>query len=479
MRPVTVICTVILVAAPALGFAQDKPSPIAATPTRQIVAPETETLVLIQATPKAVCTLNQTTVKKRHPQYDADDRGIVRFYATARTGAQPITVHLECRGEDGSATNYPIDLRVGAPDALLKKPETVETPPVGKLLPPIQGDPMALSNKDLIARGYPPRPDPVAAPSRYALWLTIVSRPFTIVDPRSVPHPGVYHAPTTVEFPRLNSPALALPPPAMQHFFNNANSNTWSGAYITKPAGQYYLIEAVWHVPSVDYSLPDSPLHAVAAEWVGLDNNPNDLVQAGSWSESYNFGPWSFPNYYMWFESLPATEMSTPNFPISPGDEVFVMVFIADSSGETLFSDGNLTPADDKVWFIFGNWTYSTLYYSNALPRPSTFTGSTAEFIMERPCYGSSPSNCTPYPLAAFGFAIMSYGWYGDSAYADNINTEAWALPCNGTPPKEGSINYLNMENRADGDLLAVPFSLFPSSPSEPCNILWLWLNYQ
>jgi hypothetical protein len=72
MKPVTVICTVILVAAPALGFAQEKPYPIAATPTRQIVAPETETLVLIQATPKAVCTLNQTTVKKRHLQYDAD-----------------------------------------------------------------------------------------------------------------------------------------------------------------------------------------------------------------------------------------------------------------------------------------------------------------------------------------------------------------------------------------------------------------------
>jgi hypothetical protein len=41
MKPVTVICTVILVAAPALGFAQEKPYPIAATPTRQIVAPET------------------------------------------------------------------------------------------------------------------------------------------------------------------------------------------------------------------------------------------------------------------------------------------------------------------------------------------------------------------------------------------------------------------------------------------------------
>jgi hypothetical protein len=41
--------------------------------------------VLIQATPKAVCTLNQTTVKKRHLQYDADDRGIVRFYVSGAT----------------------------------------------------------------------------------------------------------------------------------------------------------------------------------------------------------------------------------------------------------------------------------------------------------------------------------------------------------------------------------------------------------
>jgi Peptidase A4 family len=375
-------------------------------------------------------------------------------------------------------TNYPIDLRVGTPDASLKKPERIEASPVGKLLPPLEGDPMALSNKDLIARGYPPRPDPVAAPSRYALWLKIVSRPFTIVNPRSVPHPGVYHAPTTVEFPRLNSPAFALPPPAMQHSFNNAPKNTWSGAYITQPAGQYYLIEAVWHVPSVDYSLPDSPYAAAAAEWVGLDNAINDLVQAGSRSDSVNLGFWAFPIYYMWLESLPAPESSIPSLPISPGDEVFVWVFIADSSGETLFSDGNLTSADDKVWFYIADFTNNTSY-SNALPRPSTFTGSTAEFIMERPCYGSGPSNCTPYALAAFGFSIMSHGWYADSAFADNINTLAWPLPCNGIPPKEGRAIYFTMQNPADGDLLAYPFSVFPSSLSEPCSILWVWLNYQ
>src|ERR1039458_1516683 len=75
----------------------------AAAPTQQTLFPEEETLLTIQTTPKAVCILGHATEKGLHLQFDADDRGVVRIHVAARTGAQPIAVRLDCKGEDGHA----------------------------------------------------------------------------------------------------------------------------------------------------------------------------------------------------------------------------------------------------------------------------------------------------------------------------------------------------------------------------------------
>ncbi|MGO9235077.1 MAG: hypothetical protein ACLP4V_13785 [Methylocella sp.] len=112
----------------------------------------------------------------------------------------------------------------------------------GTLRPPLDGDRLALSNQELVARGYPPRPDPDKAPSHYARWLRQVSRPVTRVDPRKVPHPGVTFArsqQTRQSSPQLRSPTLPLPPPLVRPLFNS-NWNTWSGAHLTNPDAQFF-----------------------------------------------------------------------------------------------------------------------------------------------------------------------------------------------------------------------------------------------
>jgi hypothetical protein len=437
------------------------------------ILPETETLISIQTTPGAVCSLSHPQIKGQSLQLDADDDGIVRFHAKAAAGAKPIELHLESKGGGGSKIRHTIELRSGprAPGAETIKAAATPARKKGKVRPALQGDPLALPNRELVKKGYPPRPNPVKNPARYARWLRIVSEPFTIVSDRTVPHPGVsfgHPQPRAV----LQSPTLPLPPPMLGTMFNS-NSSIWSGAYLTNPSAQFFWIEAEWYVPRV-FAASGGPVYSAASEWIGLDNGGSDLFQSGSDSECWNlpgiFGGWTFTNYWMWIESLPSAASGVPNFAISPGDHVSVDIFVADQDGTTWFANGEnggLTPADNSVWFMLANYTQNESFWGT-LPTAPGYTGTTAEFIVERPTV-----NGNVVPLALFAVTTMFNCWYGDSEYGDR----SWRLGLNGSSPFDANLTYINMQNSADGNLLAFPISVpDPNSPGG-AEIIWLWTN--
>jgi hypothetical protein len=466
--------------------------------------PGSETLVVVETSPHASCVLRHDEIKDRTMRLDADETGNVRFHVRAPHGSNAITVHLDCTGEDGGTTRHSVEIRG---DPHYNPAATPEEGAAGSRAPasthpPLAGDPLAPTNRELISRGYPPRPDPVAAPGRYARWLKKVSRPITRVNPKKVARPDVSFAraktraeafsPTLPVPPpatgkhrvEVFSPTLPLPPPLVRPMFNN-NSLTWSGAQLTNPVGQFFWIQADWPVPGV-FAFPGSPPYSAAAEWVGLDNSATDLFQSGTDSECWViplFGTWVFTNYWMWIEDLPWAPWGLPNFPLSPGDEISVDIFLADQFGTTWFQNGEegnggLTPADNNVWFMIYNTTKGLSYWGT-LPAPansygglrsSGYTGSSAEFIIERP---TDLSTGNAFPLAAFGVAVMQGCWYGDSEYG----TRGWVLPPAGSTPFDATLTYLNMTN-SSGGLLALPLSLpDPSTPGDS-EILWLWLNY-
>ena len=449
-----------------------------------IILPEVETLLSIQTAPNAVCHLRHDEVKDHHLQLDADDRGVVRFHAKAPKGSQTIELHLDCTGEDGKKTTYTIALRGDTCPGAQTSANEAEALSAGKERAPLHGDLLALSSRELVKRGYPPRPDPAMSPARYARWARRVSQPFTLVKPRQVPHPGVSFAGPRMQRrpqlpPKLASPTLPLPPPIVRSMFN-ASSNTWSGAFVTNPAAQFFWIEADWRVPGV-FSVPNGPIYSAAAEWIGLDNSGTDLFQAGTDSECFYFFGWTFTNYWMWIETLPFAPWGLPNFPISPGDSVSVDIFVADQYGNTWFqneSNGGLTPADNNVWFMIYNYSKGLSYWGTLPTGPENlgglqstgYTGTAAEFIVERP---TDLNSGNPYPLALFGLAVMDSCWYGDSEYG----LRPWRLGADGSTPFDGNLTYLNMQDSAN--LLALPISLpDPTSPGG-YEIMWLWVNYQ
>lgn len=164
-----------------------------------------------------------------------------------------------------------------------------------------------------------------------------------------------------------------------------------------------------------------------------------------------------------------------------PGDSVSVDIYVADQNGDTHFKDGRnggLTSADNNVWFMLYNYsqgasfwgTLGTAAYSKGGLRSTPFTGSTAEFVIERP----SDDNSNPYPLAAFGVASMNSCYYGDALYGNNY---PWHLGANGPTPFDGNLTYINMVNDATHHTLAFPISLPDQDNPGGYMILWIWTD--
>jgi hypothetical protein len=260
----------------------------------------------------------------------------------------------------------------------------------------------------------------------------------------------------------------------------NGNSDNWSGAFLAQPINQFSHIQADWFVPGV-FASPGAPSYSAAAVWIGFDDSGTDLYQSGTDSECVFFPwfNWVFTNYWIWIETLPFAPWGVPNFPVAPGDSISLDIFIADENGQTWYQNGNwggLTPQDNSVWFMLYNNTRYLSYWGTLPTAPQTldgtsstgFTGTTAEFIIERPLYNGSEA-----ALANFGLAVMQGCWYGDAQYGD----QAFPLGQDGSSPFDGNLSYWNMQNAANGDLLDIAISAADPT-SSGAEIIWIWTNY-
>ena len=469
-------------------------SDIKLTRSHHTVVPGVETPFSIHTYPGAVCHLFHDEFRDQRLQLDADDNGVVRFHLRALRNWKPVEIHLQYAGEGGASARHTLAIRGDNEHGAPISPNHVAASPAGSLRPALEGDPMALSNQELLARGFPRRPDPNRSPGPYARWQRIVTRPYTVVSSRRVPHPGVSFssAPRTL---REESPTLPLPPPhpaltlgvpaieLPRHLIRamfNSSSSIWSGATLTKPITEFCAIQADWNVPAV-IAFGDAPIYSAAAEWIGLDNSATDLFQSGTDSECLYLAPFGLvaTNYWMWIERLPFFPSSVPGLSVSPGDSMTVYIFVANQSGITSFQDGKLIPFDNSVWFQIYNNTQQ-LQYWGTLPASAVtvdgqgstpFTGSTAEFIVERPT-----ANNGPVPLAFFMMALMSNCCYQDAAFGDDL----LPLAADGSVPADGSsLAYLNMKNPATNHVLDGAFGFAPPDSGDPAVISWIWTAYQ
>jgi hypothetical protein len=373
------------------GWAQNRPPARLAPEKHLTIPPGAETPVVLRTEPDAACDLHAAGVNdpSQTMRLYANVEGYVRFHFTPNQGIQDAYLQLDCTTQQ-AVTTHPLHLRIdGSPTADMPAPEASVPAPAGSKVRPALTDEAArqLSDEDIIAQGYPPRPNAAESPEAYAKWLDRVSRPMTIVPPHSVKRSDISHLPRT---------AIAGP---------NTSSN-WSGFVAQGSNGSYRLAQGEWTVPSVlgevkivyEGRLPTvvTGPQTYSALWVGLDgNNTKDLVQAGTEQNAQSlplFG--TATSYFAWTEVCSLESGCQPMqevLSVGPNDGMDVSVYVGDSAG-------NLDPSGGYAWFYVYVYTATSaqgMSFPTSLGTGFGFTGNSAEWIMERPyitALGNNPN---------------------------------------------------------------------------------------
>jgi hypothetical protein len=369
-------------------------------------------------------------------ELDTDDAGAASFYFTPVYAIADSKFFLNCQGWSGGSGTYPVEMT-----ASTDVPALVAPPPrtTGYMRPALTGDPLAPTNEELVAAGYPPRPDPVQTPSGYQTWLKLVSQPAAQAAVKLVPS-------------KRRADAI--------------NTTGHAGYAVHRTGTHYYSIAwADWTVPSLnsDYGHQD-----YASFWLGLGGyygQGDDMWQGGLEHDVLCLGGGCTRTTFPWVELVTFTPqvptqtgrccgmVGFDGFPFNTYDEVAVELWFQDANGNVPAT----LPSSPLYawWFIenastsppiysmdYGGWWYidSDGYWEAARDPNShvqndgrvpsfmvnTVTGQSAEWIVERPQVPAS--NCPR--LAAFSntlmMDVMSYdGAAGWLYYGSQSNTKA------------------------------------------------------
>jgi hypothetical protein len=365
----------------------------------------------------------------------ANADGYVRVHVSAKQETQEdARVQLDCTS-GGKVTAYPLRLRAASSvsDDMPAPQSSVPALKGSRVLPALtDADAQLLTDQNLIARGYPIRPDAVASPDTYAKWLDLVARPITLLPSHSVSRSDISHHQQDVQAGLEKGP-------------------NWSGYEAHGKKRTYMAVQGEWNVPQIVFG--ESGYTTYSAFWVGLDGDGlSDLVQAGTEQDYVDIWPFSFASYSAWTELLPnqPTEQDVSLSP-NPGDDIFVSVWIGDSSGFVKQNGG-------YGWFYLYDKTQGQAVQIATSLSGTYFNGEEAEWIMERPTVGGTYAELSGYviTLMANAYALPTKGAWKESSKAANRQLYM----------------YNQDINHPDNDLLSI------SSVAGPNAMFFNWVNF-
>jgi hypothetical protein len=336
----------------------------------------TSTPIVLMTSPGAMCDLHaegEDGPEKSLTVY-ANLDGYLKFVAKATQESDDHRqVLLDCSDATGKVTRYPVSVRVASsPTADMPAPLAKAPTPQGATIRPAltEEEQQTLSNDELASRGYPERPDALASPDRYAFWRKRVSRSFTMLPPHHADSGKSHHV--------------------MQAA---ADSNVWSGYVSTSSPKSYSAVFGTWNVPELVAHYSSSPTYSLF--WVGLDGfNLSDLVQAGTQQASIELFGVNYYVYSSWYEILPNEYAQFTELSPNPGDDMSVEVWICCGPGASPNVNGT------EGWFTITDWTQNVEAINDQSLGGTVYSGSTVEWIMERPTINNSPTYLADYDYA-------------------------------------------------------------------------------
>jgi len=258
--------------------------------------------------------------------------------------------------------------------------------------PPADFDPLTADQRELLVHGFPARPDQDTERPLYTQWKRRVSRKYTRIEPVFVRNTDKVHGPMrgpSAEPDQL----LAAARPA------NATSTNWSGSAVFAAAGDSFKwVEGEWTV--ADPADPNGGKTSYySSSWVGIDGwGSPDVLQAGTESSLVN----GVKKVYAWWEWYPDFEVAISNFPVSAGDTIFCLICATSTTTASIWLTNDST--DQSVSFAI------------TAPAGTTLHGNCAEWIVETPSVGGSPTTLPDYGVVYFDDAqalANNAGWIG------------------------------------------------------------------
>jgi hypothetical protein len=242
-------------------------------------------------------------------------------------------------------------------------------------VPPEGFDPLSAPKAKLAYHGIAPRPDKNKERKLYKNWLSIYSKKLTHIVPEFFSY--------GVDGQRPN----AAPRKVRE---GPTNSETWSGVAVVPPVGDAFtLITGRWIIPH-----PKQPPGVAAgqvchcASWIGMDGwvgQKSELLQAGTDATIQVQDSPVQRKVWAWWEWIPDGPVAIRNLPVTSGDKMACLIH---STG----------PRTARIYIVnLSSRTHSS--HQVTIPKGATFTGSSAEWIVEAPLLNDGP----PTVLANYG----------------------------------------------------------------------------
>jgi hypothetical protein len=306
---------------------------------------------------------------------------------------------------------------------------------------PVGFDPLTAKLEDLYNWGYPMPPSKQDSPDAWEIW----KRAVTNIKRRVTP--TIVHRKRSTVLRKRRLPERNAP----------LNDYSWSGVALVAAqapdVAPFRTVAAEWKVP---VAVAPAGLgssggeYCLSATWVGIDGFLSGaiVIQAGTDQDVFfDAANRPSPYYCFWFEWYPDYQVCLQDFPVNPGDDVFV------SAAWTTLEPGAgiglpLRPPTGAVTYIasfgFINITSGAAVLVRLPDSPATEPpnvpnphGGDAEWIVENP--NSFDGEPPPQPLTNFGTVTMA-GCYarGYSGPPPAYAPPGWSPPTAG--PSQGTV---------------------------------------
>ncbi len=337
-----------------------------------------------------------------------DVDGYARFYAVPALPADTVQrLTLDCTDPAGKPSSYLVDLR--SSDTFAPRPLKLGEEQ-GTDRPALTGNPLALTQSQLIERGYGLRPDPAKDAAAYARWLASATRPGRMLE--------------------------AKRPDTHSHTVTSIQSPWWVGAAITG-LPDYISTEATFNVPT---AIPggDETTSTAISIWNGLGGfgTGSGLIQGGV---NVQTTP-TAAAYSSWREYCcgdPNSNGYGGAFVPNPGDQIYSQEWYCDARGNPDINGGygctflhDLTSGGILSCTTANGspcWSVQALPLCSASPDTANCMtlGAAAEFIIENqsPQVSASSTAFTDFTPAV----TMSGSAYSSKTggYSQTISTDA------------------------------------------------------